>query len=306
MSNTITTLLLAGTLSLVPVAAVLAQDEPGCKTLDIGAVNWTDVVATTAIAKALFEELGYTTKVTSASQQIIFAGIRDKRLDFYLGYWKPLMTGNIKPFVDAGQVRILPAPSLDDARATLAVPDYLYDKGLKTFADIARFKADLGGKLYGIEPGSGINKMIQAMIDKNQFNLGDFQLVESSEAGMLSAVTRAVRRNDAVVFFGWAPHPMNLHYQMKYLSGSEDALGPNEGKATVWTVTDPDLGKRCPNVDRLLNNLTFTVDDESRMMEPLLAHEDSAKVAKAWLKDHPADRKRWLQGVTRFDGSPAN
>lgn len=32
------------------------------------------------------------------------------------------------------------------------------------------------------------------MIAKNQFGLGKFQLVESSEAGMLAAVDRAVRQ----------------------------------------------------------------------------------------------------------------
>lgn len=71
------------------------------------------------------------------------------------------------------------------------------------------------------------------MIAKNQFNLGKFQLVESSEAGMLAAVDRAVRRKEAVVFFGWAPHPMNVNIDLVYLGDSQDALGPDEGRATV-------------------------------------------------------------------------
>jgi glycine betaine/proline transport system substrate-binding protein len=253
----------------------------------------------------LLDDLGYDVKQTSASQQIIFAGIRDQRLDMFLGYWNPLMTQTITPFVENKQVRVLNEPSLKDARATLAVPTYLANKGLKTFADIARFKKDLGGKLYGIEPGSGANTQIKAMIAKNQFDLGGFQLVESSEAGMLSAVTRAVKRNEAIVFFGWAPHPMNVNQDMTYLTGSEDALGPDEGRATVWTVTAPDYASRCPNVDKLLGNLTFTAEDESRMMQPLLEHKDAFDSARQWLKDHPQDRQRWLQGVTTFDGKPA-
>ncbi|MFB4414222.1 glycine betaine ABC transporter substrate-binding protein, partial [Pantoea sp. ANP04] len=142
------------------------------------------------------------------------------------------------------QVKVLAEPSLKDARATLAVPSYLADKGLKTFADIARFQKELGGKIYGIEPGSGANTQIKDMIAKNQFGLGKFQLVESSEAGMLSTVARAVKRNEAIVFFGWAPHPMNVNFKMTYLSGSQDALGPNEGQATVWTVTAPNYAEQ--------------------------------------------------------------
>jgi glycine betaine/proline transport system substrate-binding protein len=297
-------LMLTGTALLIGTAS--AAEPASCKNVRLGVVNWTDVIATSAMTQVLLDDLGYSVKQTSASQQIIFAGIRDQRLDMFLGYWNPLMTQTITPFVEQKQVRVLAEPSLKDARATLAVPTYLADKGLKSFADIAKFKKELGGKIYGIEPGSGANTQIKDMIAKNRFGLGDFQLVESSEAGMLSAVTRAVKRNEAIVFFGWAPHPMNVNQDMTYLSGSEDALGPNEGMATVWTVTAPDYASRCPNVDKLLSNLTFTAADESRMMQPLLEHKDAFDSARQWLKDHPQDRARWLQGVTTFDGKPAS
>ncbi|MDR0277969.1 MAG: choline ABC transporter substrate-binding protein [Paucimonas sp.] len=284
---------------------VMAAEPAACKNVRLGVVNWTDVMATSAMTQVLLDGLGYQTKQTSASQQIIFAGIRDQRLDMFLGYWNPIMTQTITPFVDAGQVKVLDAPSLSDARATLAVPKYLADKGLKSFADIHKFEKELGGKIYGIEPGSGANTQIKAMIAKNQFGLGKFQLVESSEAGMLAAVDRAVRRKEAVVFFGWAPHPMNVNIDMEYLGGSEGALGPDEGRATVWTVTAPDYASRCPNASRLLANLTFSAEDESRMMQPLLDHKDALESARQWLKDHPEDKARWLEGVTTFDGKPA-
>ncbi|MGY4491092.1 choline ABC transporter substrate-binding protein [Pseudomonas sp. TE3610] len=296
-------LLMLTSTAMLPAAQ--AADPESCKNVRLGVVNWTDVMATSAMTQVLLDGLGYQTKQTSASQQIIFAGIRDQRLDLFLGYWNPLMTQTITPFVDQNQVKVLAEPSLKDARATLAVPTYLADKGLKSFSDIAKFKKELGGKIYGIEPGSGANKQIKEMIAKNQFGLGGFQLVESSEAGMLSAVTRATQRNEAIVFFGWAPHPMNVNLKMTYLSGSQDALGPNEGMATVWTVTAPDYASRCPNVGKLLTNLTYSAEDESRMMQPLLDHKDALESAKAWLKAHPEDQKRWLSGVTTFDGKPA-
>ncbi|MEB3901769.1 choline ABC transporter substrate-binding protein [Pseudomonas putida] len=292
-------------LSTTLATPLLAAEPAVCKDVRLGVVNWTDVIATSAMAQVLLDGLGYQTKQTSASQQIIFAGIRDKRLDMFLGYWNPIMTQTITPFVQAGQVKVLDKPSLEDARATLAVPKYLADKGLKNFSDIHKFEKELGGKIYGIEPGSGANTQIKAMIAKNQFGLGKFQLVESSEAGMLAAVDRAVRRKQAVVFFGWAPHPMNVNLDMVYLGDSQDALGPDEGRATVWTVTAPDYAERCPNAHRLLANLTFSAEDESRMMQPLLDHKDPLDSARQWLKDHPEDKARWLEGVTTFDGKPA-
>ncbi|MBT8769290.1 choline ABC transporter substrate-binding protein [Metapseudomonas boanensis] len=283
-------------------SSLFAAEPASCQQARIGVVGWTDVVATTAVAATLLDGLGYKTSQITASQQIIFAGIDKKQIDFFLGYWKPAMDNNIKPFLDKGQVKVFERPSLPDAIATLAVPAYAAEQGLKTFADIAKFKDQLGGKIYGIEPGTGANANIKKMIDSNQFGLGDFQLVESSEAAMLAAVGRAVKRNEPVVFVGWKPHPMNLQMKLTYLTGSQDVFGPNEGSASVSTVTAPDFAERCPNVNRLLSNLTFTTQQESALMEPIMAHKDAKDVARQWLKDNPTEMRRLLEGVTTFDG----
>ncbi|WP_296277402.1 choline ABC transporter substrate-binding protein [Pseudomonas sp. UBA7530] len=292
------------TLSLFSTS--LLADDASCKNVRIGAVGWTDVVATTAVASELLQGLGYETKQTQASQQIIFAGIQKGQIDAFLGYWKPIMDDNIKPFLDAGAVKVAAEPSLDDAVAVLAVPSYTADKGLKTLADIAKFKDELDGKIYGIEAGSGANTAIQKMIDSNQFGLGGFKLVESSEAGMLAAVGRAVRNEKPVVFFGWKPHPMNLSMQITYLTGTEDVFGPNDGAATVSTVTAPDYAERCPNANRLLTSLRFTSAQEAELMQPIMDRKQPAQVARDWIKANPQVVEAWLDGVTTLDGKPAS
>lgn len=64
-------------------------------------------------------------------------------------------------------------------------------------------------------------------------------------------------------------------------------MGPNEGMATVWTVTTPTYAEQCPNVHKLLTNLTFTAADESRMMQPLLEHKDAFGVRQAVAQGSP-------------------
>ncbi|PZW45176.1 choline ABC transporter substrate-binding protein [Pseudomonas sp. URMO17WK12:I2] len=284
---------------------LLAADDASCKTVRLGAVGWTDVVATTAVASELLQGLGYETKQTQASQQIIFAGIQKGQVDAFLGYWKPIMDDNIKPFLDTGAVKVADKPSLDDAVAVLAVPTYAAEQGIRTLADIARFKDQLDGKIYGIEAGSGANTAIQKMIDSNQFGLGGFKLVESSEAGMLAAVGRAVRNEKPVVFFGWKPHPMNLQMPITYLTGTEEVFGPDDGAATVSTVTAPDYAQRCPNANRLLTSLRFTSAQEAELMQPIMDRQPPAKVAREWIAANPQVVTAWLDGVTSRDGKPA-
>lgn len=299
-------LIAAGCVLALSSSSLLAAEQASCKNVRVGLVGWTDVVATTAVASTLLDGLGYETKQTQASQQIIFAGIQKDQIDVFLGYWKPIMDDNIKPFLDKKAVKVMPEPSLNDAVAVLAVPTYTADKGLKTLADIAKFKDQLDGKIYGIDAGSGANIAIKKMIDSNQFGLGDFKLVESSEAGMLAAVNRATRSDKPVVFFGWKPHPMNLQFPITYLTGTEDVFGPNDGAATVSTVTAPDYAERCPNANLLLSNLRFTSEQESQLMQPIMDRKKPEDVAREWIKANPEIVSGWLQGVTTFDGKPAD
>jgi glycine betaine/proline transport system substrate-binding protein len=141
------------------------------------------------------------------------------------------------------------------------------------------------------------------MIGKGDFGLKDWELVESSEQGMLAEVERAVKDQKWIVFLGWAPHPMNTRFQIDYLSGGDAYFGPNYGGAEVLTNIRSGYGAECPNVAKLVSNLRFTLDMESAMMGAILDESKDPKVAAGdWLKQHPDVLTPWLAGVTTFDG----
>ncbi|HEV3106389.1 MAG TPA: glycine betaine ABC transporter substrate-binding protein, partial [Trinickia sp.] len=146
------------------------------------------------------------------------------------------------------------------------------------------------------------NALIRKMIDGNQFGLGKFKLVESSEAGMLVQVKRAIRAKKWVVFLGWEPHPMNVQMKIDFLAGGDEVFGPNYGEAKVLTAMPPDYAARCPNAARLVSNLQFTTDIENHVMIPIMDKEDPNKAAADWLKTHPEVLDKWLARVTTLDG----
>jgi glycine betaine/proline transport system substrate-binding protein len=279
-----------------------AADPAACRNVRFADVGWTDIAATTGIASTVFQGLGYNPTKTIASVPITFAGIKSKQIDVFLGYWSPTMDPMIEPFVKAKQIEVLSTPNLTGAKYTLAVPDYVYNGGLKSFADIQKFADKLDGRIYGIEPGNDGNALIKKMIDGNQFGLGKFKLVESSEAGMLVQVQKAVREKQWIVFLGWEPHPMNVQMKIDYLTGGDDVFGPNYGEAKVFTATPPDYSARCPNAAKLVSNLRFTTDIENHVMMPIMDKEDPNKAAAQWLKKNPQVLDKWLAGVTTIDG----
>ncbi|WP_271104578.1 choline ABC transporter substrate-binding protein [Pseudomonas tohonis] len=288
-----------------PLLAQAVEPE-SCKTVRFADVGWTDITATTAVTRYVLTELGYSTQVKRLSVPDTYKALSEKKIDVFLGNWMPSMENDIKPYRENGSVDTL-GVNLKGAKYTLAVNQAAYDGGLKSFADLARFKNELGGKLYGIEPGNDGNKLIQKMIDDKAFGLADFKLVESSESGMLSQVKRAEHLKQWVVFLGWEPHPMNNQFQMHYLAGGDDYFGPDFGGATVYTNTRAGLAKECPNLGRLLGNLQFSLEMENHLMGAILNQSTNRRrEAKAWLKAHPEQLQKWLDGVTTRDGKMAN
>ncbi|HED13429.1 MAG TPA: choline ABC transporter substrate-binding protein [Gammaproteobacteria bacterium] len=288
--------------TLVLAGNLYAADPASCKTVRFSDVGWTDITATTAATSVVLTGLGYTPKTQILSVPVTYASLKNKDIDVFLGNWMPTMEGDIKPYRENGSVETLNI-NLEGAKYTLAVPDYVAAAGLKSFADIAKFKDKLDGKIYGIEPGNDGNRLIQSMIDKNAFNLKGFKLVESSEQGMLAQVARDVKRNKWIVFLGWEPHPMNSNFKLTYLSGGDDYFGPNYGGATVYTNIRKGYAQSCPNVGKLLKNQRFTLAMENEIMKAILDEKkDADKAASAWLKAHPATLAAWLKGVSTFDG----
>lgn len=141
-------------IAAAPFASARAGDAPTCKAVRFADVGWTDIAATTGLASTMLAGLGYAPTKTIASVPITFAGIKSKQIDVFLGYWSPTMDPMIAPFTKAGTIKVLAAPNLTGAKYTLAVPDYVYQGGLKSFADIQKYADKLNGRIYGIEPAT--------------------------------------------------------------------------------------------------------------------------------------------------------
>jgi glycine betaine/proline transport system substrate-binding protein len=285
--------------------SLAARDPDSCRTVRLSDIGWTDVTSTTGIFSALLRDIGYVPQVTVLSLPVTYASMRNKDIDAFIGNWIPSASADVAPYLKDHSV-VMIRPNLVGAKYTLAVPAYTFKAGLHDFSDIRRFADPLNRQIYGIEPGNDGNRMILMMLMQNQFGLGDFKLIESSEQGMLAQVERAVRQHAPIVFLGWDPHPMNQRFDMRYLTGGDASFGPNYGAATVWTATRAGYSAECPNLGHLLQNLTFTTKGEGEMMAAILYQHLAPEMAgQAWLKAHPLVVAGWLDGVSTFDGRPA-
>lgn len=293
----------AGALLLAAgLPAVAYADE--CSSVRFAEVGWTDITATTALASEVLEGLGYEPRVDTVSVPIAYAGMRNDDFDVFLGNWMPSMASISDPYIERGEVERLVA-NLEGAKYTLAVPQYVYDAGITSVNDLAEHADQFESNIHGIEAGNDGNELIEQMIDDDAYGLGDWQVVDSSEAGMLAELRSRVPNEEWMVFLGWAPHPMNTNFDMAYLSGADDYFGPDLGGATVYTNARAGFVDECPNVGALLNNMTFTLEMENELMSAIMDDGvDPRDAARSYLKANDEVLDEWLEGVTTRDGEP--
>lgn len=291
--------------SILVLGTLSTAVQANCDAVTFSDVGWTDITATTAATTVLLDALGYETDVKVLSVPVTYTSMARGDIDVFLGNWMPTMEADIAPYREAKTVDTV-RENLEGAKYTLATNAAGAKLGITDFASIAEHMDVLEGKIYGIEPGNDGNRLIIDMIEADAFGLKGFEVAESSEQGMLAQVGRADKRDEPVVFLGWEPHPMNANFDLTYLAGGDDHFGPDFGGATVYTNTRAGYVAECPNVGKLLSNLSFTLAMENEIMGAILNDsEDPEDAASAWLKANADVLAGWLDGVTTQDGSDA-
>ena len=246
------TILAAGLTAAISTAGTAsAQDPVECRKVVFSDVGWTDISATTALASTVLQAIGYQTETKILSLPVTYTAMAKDDVDVFLGNWMPSQENDIKPYRDSGTVEVL-RTNLTGAKYTLATNKAGADLGIDDYAKIAAQKDALDGKIYGIEPGNDGNRLLLDMVAENKFDLGTFEIVESSEQGMLAQVARADAAGKPVVFLGWEPHPMNSQFKMTYLAAATTFSAPISAArgsipifARVWSTTAPILASSC-------------------------------------------------------------
>ena len=286
--------------SLVAVPA-LAADPDSCTAVRFSDVGWTDIQATTGVATVLLDALGYKPEIQVLSVPVTYQSLKNKDIDVFLGNWMPSMAGDVQPFLDDKSVETI-SKNLDGAGYGLVVPTYVAEGGVKSLADIGKHADKFDKKIYGIEPGNDGNRIVLEMIANKDNGLEGFELVESSEAGMLSQAEKALKNKEWIAFLGWTPHPVMGEMAITYLDGMGDS---GFGAATVHTNVRAGYTTECPNAGKFIQNLTFTLSMENQIMDAILKGTDANAAALTWHKANPDAATPWLAGVTTRDGGDA-
>jgi glycine betaine/proline transport system substrate-binding protein len=295
---TLRKILLASAMLAVGATAAQAADPESCKTVRMADVGWSDNTAQNGLFKTVLKGLGYAAEDQVLALPVIIESLKNNDLDLFLDNWMPSNAANVQPYLDEKSIEMLNA-NLSGAGYGPVVPKYVADAGVKDVKDLAANADKFDKKFYGIEPGNDGNKIVQAKMDDPANGFDGWELVESSEQGMLAQAQKSMKKQEWIAFLGWTPHPVMGKMELVYITGFEN---DGFGDAQIKTLTRAGYSAECPNLGKLLANLKFELPMESAIMEQIDAKVDGEVAASDWLKANPAVLDAWLAGVTTVDG----
>ncbi|MCK2035204.1 glycine betaine ABC transporter substrate-binding protein [Microbacterium sp. SSW1-49] len=250
--------------------------------------SWTDGLSTAYLLQNQLEKIGYTVEMKTLTEAgPLYTGLAQGDVDMYPSAW-PELTHAAYMDKYGDDIEDL-GTYYDNAKLTIAVPEY---SELTSIEDLAGKGADYDGKIIGIEPGAGLTAQTEKMIPAYGLE-GEYQLVTSSTAAMLTELKAATDKQEDLVVTLWRPFWANDAFAMKDLEDPKGAMGEAEGLHFLGTKG---FAEEFPEAADLIAQITLD-DEQYGALEDLVVNEygegKEAEAVDEWLTQY-GDQFDWV------------
>ena len=267
------------------------------KTLKLGvAAGWTENIAVANLVKVLLEEdLGYQ-KVETQTADLgpVFQGVGNGDLDAFQDMWLPNHQAQLESVEQ--DVEQLGPWYTSDSKFGIVAPDYMNIKSIDQLKE-AGVK-----QIVGIDPGAVIMEAISSKTIP-QYGLDGIELVQSSEAAMLTEVEKRYKNKEPFAFIAWTPHWMNETYDFTYLEDPKNTLTNPQGapldEAELSTIVREDLQQDDPVAYTMLDEYKLNEEQANSLEEEInqAGYDDPTVGVKKWLQDNRDVVDPWVEAA---------
>jgi glycine betaine/proline transport system substrate-binding protein len=252
------------------------------KTITMGTMTWEDLTPITGITKKVLEDSGYTVKVVEFSEWgIAYAALSKgdvqvlaSQTDYAANdYWNK----------NKNKIEKL-SPVSFGLYQGLAVPSYVDIDSI----DQLNANADkLGGKIIGIEPGSGLMNDAANVVKSYDLKL---KLVEGSTTAMTAALKSAFDRKEPVVVTVWDPSWMTKKFDLKFLKDPKGIFPPLQG---YYWIGHKGFAESNPRAREVMASVYVPITDITAMNAEVKDGKTMEQAIKGWTDSHADLLKRW-------------
>jgi glycine betaine/proline transport system substrate-binding protein len=255
VAKLISFLRVAFALAILSLPARAESPPLGKDKITIAHASWSSSLGITMLGKILLEKIGYKVDLKQLDTGLIYQSLSTGGVDVFFSAWLPGQQNYLNKLgdkLDMISMAYGPAPG------GLAVPSYVPIKSIEDLKN-PEVAAMLGGKIIGIDAGSGI--MMKTKAVQGAYGL-DMELVTSSGAAMAAAFKSAYDAKKPIVVTGWCPTSMCAIYGIKFLEDPKKIYGD----ARSWHVARLGFRTDYPRALTFLSRFTLVEGQMSKML----------------------------------------
>lgn len=252
------------------------------KTITVGTMSWEDLTPITGITKKVLEDSGYTVKVVSFSEWgIAYAALSKGDIQLLASQTDYVA----QDYWDKNKRRLEKiSPVSHGLYQAIAVPKYVTIDSMDQLNDNAD---KFGGKIIGIEPGSGL--MRDAGKAAKDYGL-KLQLVEGSTAAMTAALKSAIDRKEWVAVTVWEPSWMMQRYDVKFLKDPKGVFPPPQ---SYYWIGQKGFSAEYPHAREVIASVYVPLADITAINGAVKDGKTMDQAVQDWIGAHADLIKRW-------------
>lgn len=268
----------AGAVALGLAAPAMAQD----KVIKMGTIIWEDLTPITGITKKVLEDKGYTVEVTEFSEWgIAYAALTKGDVQILASqtdyvaqdYWQK----------NKNRLEKL-SPVSHGLYQGIAVPKYVTIDSIEQMNEHAD---KFGGKIVGIEPGSGLMREAADAVEAYGLKL---QLIEGSTAAMTAALKSATDRQEWIAVTLWEPTWMALKFDTKFLADPKGIFAPPQG---YYWIGQKGFAEANPEAREIIGGVYVPIADIAAINAAVNDGKTMDEAVADWTALHEDLLKRW-------------
>lgn len=252
------------------------------KTITVGTMSWEDLTPITGITKKVLEDSGYAVKVVSFSEWgIAYAALSKGDIQLLASQTDYVA----QDYWDKNKRRLEKiSPVSHGLYQAIAVPKYVTIDSIDQLNDNAD---KFGGKIIGIEPGSGLMRDAGNAVKDYGLKL---QLVEGSTAAMTATLKSAIDRKEWVAVTVWEPSWMMQRYDVKFLKDPKGVFPPPQ---SYYWIGQKGFSAQYPHAREVIASVYVPLADITAINGAVNDGKTMDQAVKEWTDTHADLLKRW-------------
>lgn len=242
--------------------------------------SWSETRAFTTFVKYLLEDSGYTVKTILVENG--YNALLEGKADVFLERWEPndVYAEPCDTLLPLGNI-------YNKGKIGLVVPKYM---DAQTIDDIEKFKKELDGKIYAVNPGSESSTGINVVTQRYNFTL---EIKGVTESEMMKIFETKYMNREPFCITGWFPHPMLDQNYLKILEDPHHAF--SKGYNLV-KYSRRSWAKEHTELTAFFKKLKFTEPQFKVLIDKVgESNWDIEKATAAWYKALSKDFKKLLK-----------